>query len=73
MAITATIQSSVGHPGEGLPVYVHGRRRAGVWAGFEFLAALTGCVTSGKCLHLSGYDIASIKLTPKIASINLPD
>lgn len=27
----------------------------------------------GKCLHLSGYDIASIKLTPKIASINLPD
>ena len=27
----------------------------------------------GMCLHLSGYDIASIKLTPKIASINLPD
>ena len=53
MAITATIQSSVGHPGEGLPVYVHGRRRAGVWAGFEFPAALIGCVTSGKCLHLS--------------------
>lgn len=27
----------------------------------------------GKCLHLSGYGIASIKLTPKIAFINLPD
>ena len=27
----------------------------------------------GECLHPSGYDIASIKLTPKIASINVPD
>ena len=29
VAIAATIQSSVGHPGEGLPVYTHGRRRPG--------------------------------------------